>query len=49
MHTLGALPTEVCTNITDILSDMDESEPDTYEQLKTLLMSSYTKAHWTTK
>jgi hypothetical protein len=36
---------EVYTNITD----KDESEPSAYEQLKTLLMSSYTKAHWTTK
>jgi hypothetical protein len=46
-HTLGALVTEVCTNITDSLRDIDESEPDAYEQRKTLLMSRYTKACWT--
>jgi hypothetical protein len=39
------MPTEVYTNITD----KDESESSAYEQLKTLLRSSYTKAHWTTK
>ncbi len=44
-HLLGALPTEVCTNITDSLRDIDESAVD--EQLKALLVSRYTKARWT--
>ncbi len=46
-HLLGALPTEVCTNITDSLRDIDESAPHSYEQLKTLLVSRYTNARWT--
>jgi hypothetical protein len=38
---------ELCTNIMDSLRDIDDLEPETYEQLKTLLMSRYTKACWT--
>jgi hypothetical protein len=38
-HLLGALPTEVCTNITDSLRDIHESAANTYEQLKVLLVS----------
>ncbi len=41
------MPTEVCTNITDSLKDIDESAADSYEQLKALLVSRYTKARWT--
>jgi hypothetical protein len=44
---LGALPTKVCTNITDSLRDINESAADAYEQLKALLVSRYTKARWT--
>jgi hypothetical protein len=43
----GALPTEVCTNITDSLRDIDESAADSSEQLKALLVSRYNEAHWT--
>jgi hypothetical protein len=46
-YSLGALPTEVCTNITKSLRDIDELEPVAYKQLKqlkTLLMSRYSKA-----
>ncbi len=46
-HLLGALPTEVCSNVTDILRDIDESATSSYEQLRALLVSRYTKAHWT--
>jgi hypothetical protein len=46
-HTLGALATEVCSNITDSLRDINESERHAYEQLKALLVSRYTKAHLT--
>jgi hypothetical protein len=47
VSTTPSVPCTVCTNITDSLRDIDESEPDTYEQLKTLLMSRRTKACWT--
>jgi hypothetical protein len=46
-HLLSALPTEVCTNITDSLRDIDQSAANSYEQLKALLVSRYTKARWT--
>jgi hypothetical protein len=45
-HLLTALPTEVCSNITDILKDIDEAAADAYEQLKALLVSRYTRAGW---
>jgi hypothetical protein len=47
LTTLGALPTEVCTNITDSLRDIDKTAADAYEQLKALLVSRNTKACWT--
>jgi hypothetical protein len=46
-HTLIALPTEVCSNITYSLRNIDESEPNAYKQLKVLLVSRYKKARWT--
>jgi hypothetical protein len=45
-HLLSALPTEVCSNINDSLVEIDENAADTYEQLKGLLMSRYTKDRW---
>jgi hypothetical protein len=35
---------EVCTNKRDSLRDIDESAANSYEQLKALLVSRYTKA-----
>ncbi len=46
-HTLGTLPTEFCTNISDILRNINESANDAYENLKALLVTRYTKAPWT--
>jgi hypothetical protein len=48
-HLLSALPTEVCSNIKDILEEIDEIDEnaaDAYEQLKVLLVSRYTKDRW---
>jgi hypothetical protein len=45
-HLLSALPTEVCSNINDSREGIDESAEDTYEQLKALLVSRYTKDRW---
>jgi hypothetical protein len=45
-HLLSALPTEVCSNINDSLLEIDENAAETYEQLKGLLMSRYTKDRW---
>jgi hypothetical protein len=45
-HLLSALPTEVCSNINDSLVEIDGNAADTYEQLKGLLMSKYTKDRW---
>jgi len=44
--TLGVLPTEVCTNITNSLRDINKSANDAYQQLKALLVSRYTKSRW---
>ncbi len=45
--TLDILPAEVCSNISDGLSDIDEFADDAYDQLKTLLITRYTKDRWT--
>jgi hypothetical protein len=45
-HLLMALPTEVCSNITESLKDIDEAAAEAYGQLKALLVSRYTKACW---
>ncbi len=45
-HLLSALPTEICSNINDSLAEINENAADAYEQLKGLLMSSYTKDRW---
>jgi hypothetical protein len=45
--TLVALPAEVCSNISDGLGDIDEFADDAYDQLKTLLITRYTKDRWT--
>jgi hypothetical protein len=44
---LMALLTEVCTNITNSVRDIDEAAANAYQQLKALLVSRYTKACWT--
>ncbi len=45
-HLLSVLPTEVCSNIYDNLEEIDDNATDTYEQLKALLVSRYTKDRW---
>ncbi len=45
--TLDTLPAEVCSNISDSLSAIDEFADDAYDQLKTLLITRYTKDRWT--
>ncbi len=45
-HLLSALPMEICSNINDSLEEIDENAADTYEQLKALLVSRYTKERW---
>jgi len=45
--TLDTLPAEVCSNISDSLSGIDEFADDAYDQLKTLLITRYTKDRWT--
>ncbi len=49
-HTLGAMPTKVYIIMTDSLRDIDYSwSPTLTKQLKTQLMSRYSKARWTTR
>jgi hypothetical protein len=45
-HLLSALPTEVCSNISNSLEEIDKNAADAYEQLKVLLVSRYTKDRW---
>jgi hypothetical protein len=45
-HLLSALPTDICSSITDSLAEIDENADDAYEQLKELLMTRYTMDRW---
>jgi hypothetical protein len=46
-HLLSALPTDICSSISDSLTEIDENAANAYEQLKALLTSRYTFYHAT--